>query len=149
MPLKEQLNSDLRESLRGQEEVRKGTIRLILSAIKNAEIEAGKPLDDAGVAEVLNRQAKQRRESIEIFGKAGRSDLVEKESAELEIILHYLPAQLSREETEAAVREVIAQVGAKGPADKGKVMGAAVARLRGKAEGSLINEIATELLTRA
>src|ERR1051325_11243980 len=102
MPLKEQLNSDLRDSLRGQEEVRKGTIRLILSAVKNAEIEAGKPLDDAAVAEVLSRQAKQRRESIEIFDKAGRSDLVAKESAELEIILHYLPAQLSREETEAA-----------------------------------------------
>ena len=147
MPLKDQLSSDLRDSLRGQNEVRKGTIRLILSAIHNAEIAAGKPLDDAGVNTVLAREARQRRESIEEFGKAGRSDLVAKESAELEVVLQYLPPQLSRPEIEAAVRPVIARIGAKGPADKGKVMGPIMAELRGKADGSLINEVVTELLS--
>jgi uncharacterized protein YqeY len=147
MPLKEQLNSDLRDSLRSQEEVRKGTIRLILAAIHNAEIAAGKPLDDASTNAVLAREAKQRRESIEEFGKAGRADLVAKESAELEVILQYLPPQLSREEIEAAVRQSISQVGATGPADKGKVMGPIMAQLRGKADGSVINEIVTEILS--
>jgi uncharacterized protein len=149
MPLKDQLSSDLRDSLRGQDEVRKGTIRLILSAIHNAEIEAGRPLDDAGVNAVLATQAKQRRESIDLFGKAGRTDLVAKESAELEVVLQYLPPELSREEIAAAVRPVIARVGAKGPADKGKVMGPVMAELRGKADGSVINQVVTELLSQA
>ena len=146
MPLKEQLNSDLRDSMRSQNEVRKGTIRLILSAVHNAEIAAGKPLDDAGINVVLAREAKQRRESIEEFGKAGRADLVAKESAELEVVLEYLPPQLSREEIEATVRPLIAQLGAKGPSDKGKVMGPVMAQLRGKADGSVINEVVTQLL---
>jgi len=148
MALKEQLNADLRESLRGQNEVRKGTIRLILSAIRNAEIAAGKQLDDAGLNGVLAREARQRRESIEEFGKAGRSDLVAKESAELEVVLSYMPPQMSRAEIEEAARKVIAQVGAKGPADKGKVMGPLMSQLRGKADGSEINEVVTEILAK-
>ena len=145
MPLKEQLNADLRDSLRSGDETRKGTIRMVLAAIRNAEIAAGKAFEDDGINGVLAKEAKQRRESIEEFGKANRQDLVDKESAELAVILAYLPAQMSRPEIEAAARKVIEQVGAKGPADKGKVMGPLVGQLRGKADGSEINAVVTDM----
>jgi uncharacterized protein YqeY len=144
--LKEQLNLDLRDAMRAGQEVRKNTIRLLLSALHNAEIQARHELDDAGVGAVLNREAKQRRESIEEFRKAGRGDLVAQEEAELAVLTTYLPPQLSREEIVAVVRRMLAQLGASGPADKGKVMGPIMAELRGKADGSEINAIVTELL---
>lgn len=146
MPLKDKLNDDLRDALRSRDETRKTTIRLALSAVHNAEIAAGAPLDEAGVTAVLAREAKQRRESIEEFGKGKRQDLVDKEQAELDILLTYLPRQLSREEIAAEARKVIAQVGASGPKDKGKVMPVIIGALRGKADGSEINAVVTELL---
>jgi uncharacterized protein YqeY len=146
MPLKEQLNADLRDSLRSGDETRKGTIRMVLAAIRNAEIAAGQQFEDEGITSVLTKEAKQRRESIEEFGKAKRQDLVDKESAELGIILTYLPAQMSRPEIEEAARKVIEQVGAKGPADKGKVMGPLIGQLREKADGREVNTIVTEML---
>ncbi len=149
MATKEELNADLRDSLRGRDETRKTTIRLILSAIRNGEIAAGKELDENGINTVLAREAKQRRESIEEFGKAGRSDLVAKEEAELAIVLHYLPPQLSRDEIVATARRVMGEVGARGPGDKGRVMGAIMGELRGKADGAEINAVVTELLAQA
>jgi uncharacterized protein YqeY len=146
LPLKDQLNDDLRDALRSRDETRKTTIRLALSAVHNAEIATGAPLDEAGVIAVLAREVKQRRESIEEFGKGKRQDLVDKEQAELDILLTYLPQQLSREEITAEARKVIAQVGASGPKDKGKVMPAIMGALRGKADGSEINAVVTELL---
>ncbi len=148
MTLKDRLNDDLRAALRARDEVRKSTLRLLLSAVHNAEIEAGRQLDDAGVTAAVAREVRQRRESIEEYGKGGRADLVARENAELELLITYLPPQLSREEIVAAARRIIAEVAAQGPADKGKVMPRIIAELRGKAEGGEINAVVTELLAR-
>jgi len=149
MALKQKLNDDLREALRSQDELRKTTIRLALSAIHNAEIAAGKELDDAGVTAVLAREVKQRRESIEEFKKGNRQDLVDKEQGELDILLTYLPQQMSREEIADVARRIIAETGATGPRDKGKVMPVIMNELRGRADGSEVNAVVTELLGQA
>jgi len=144
--LKEQLQRDLQDAIRQRDEPRKIAIRMTISAIKNAEIERGAALSEADVLTLVSREAKQRRESIAEFEKADRRDLVEKERAELEVLQSYLPAQVSRDEIAEAAREVIAEVGAGGPRDKGKVMPVLIGRLAGRAEGREINEVVTELL---
>jgi len=146
MSLKDTLAEDLKDAMRAGDEARKTAIRLVITAVKNAEVAAIKPLDDAGIIGVIGKQAKQRKESIDEFQKAGRQDLVDKEAAELRVLEAYLPAQMSREEIETDARAVIAEVGASGPGDKGKVMSALMPRLAGRAEGRAINEIVTELL---
>ncbi len=146
MSLKEQLANDLKDAIRQRDESRKIAIRMTTSAIKNAEIERGAALSEADVLTLVSREAKQRRESIAEFEKADRRDLVEKERAELEVLKSYLPAQVSRDEIAEAAREVIAEVGAGGPRDKGKVMPVLIGRLAGRAEGREINEVVTELL---
>ena len=157
MSLKDQLNADLRDAMRGGEETRKGTLRLLITAIRNAEIpgegantdSARVELDDEGVLEVIRREVKQRRDSIDAYSGAGRKDLVEKEEAELAVLTAYLPAQMSRDEIVAIAREIIQRVGATGPADKGKVMPVIMAELRGKAEGRDINAAVTDILSGA
>jgi uncharacterized protein YqeY len=144
--LKEQLADDLKDAIRQRNEPRKTAIRMATWAIKNAEVEKGAPLNDPDVLAVLSREAKRRKESIAEFEKGGRQDLVDKEQAELAVLQAYLPAQMSREEIAQAAREVIAEVGAAGPADKGKVMPVLIGRLAGRAEGREINEVVTELL---
>ena len=146
MSLKEQLANDLMDAIRQRDEPRKIAIRMTISAIKNAEIKRGAALSEADVLTIVSREAKQRRESIAEFEKADRRDLVEKERAELEVLQSYLPAQVSRDEIAEAAREVIAEVGAGGPRDKGKVMPVLIGRLAGRAEGREINEVVTELL---
>ncbi len=146
MSLKEQLANDLKDAIRQRDESRKIAIRMTISAIKNAEIERGAALSEADVLTLVSREAKQRRESIAEFEKADRRDLVEKERAELEVLQSYLPAQVSRDEIAEAAREVIAEVGAGSPRDKGKVMPVLIGRLAGRAEGREINEVVTELL---
>ncbi|HXH21842.1 MAG TPA: GatB/YqeY domain-containing protein [Dehalococcoidia bacterium] len=146
MSIKETMNRDLREALRARDETRKSTLRMALSAVHNAEIAAGGPLDDAGVMAVLAREVKQRRESIEEFRKGNRQDLVDREQAEIDVLMGYLPQQLSREEIVAEARKIIEQVGASGPRDKGKVMPVLMAQLRGKADGAEVNAVVTELL---
>lgn len=146
MSLKEQLADDLKDAIRQRNEPRKTAIRMATWAIKNAEVEKGAPLNDPDVLAVLSREAKRRKESIAEFEKGGRQDLVDKEQAELAVLQAYLPAQMSREEIAQAAREVIAEVGAAGPADKGKVMPVLIGRLAGRAEGREINEVVTELL---
>ncbi len=146
MTLLERLTADLKESLRQGDKLRSSVIRLAKAAIHNAEIAKGRPLEEGEVLEVLSRQVKQRRESIAEFEKAGREDLLSKEKAELSILLEYLPQQLSREEIAAAARQVIQEVGAQGPRDKGRVMGKLMPQLRGKAEGRLVSEVVDELL---
>lgn len=155
MALKDQLSSELKDAMRGGDALRRDVLRLLLTAISNTEIArvnvraegAGRQeLNDGEVLDVIQKQAKQRRESIEEYRKAGRTDLADTEQAELEILKAYLPQQLSREDIAGLVRQIIAETGASGPADKAKVMPQAVARMKGRADGRLINEIVMELL---
>ena len=147
MPLKEQLANDLKDALREGNESRKTAIRMTIAAIKNAEVAAGKQFNDADVIGIIGKQVRQRRESIEEFGKASRQDLVDKETAELHILQAYMPPSITREEIVAEARKVIEEVGAPpGRAEKGKVMQALMPRLAGRAEGREINEVVTELL---
>jgi len=145
--VRDQLRSDLRDAMRARDVPRRNTIRLLEAAIKNAEIDKrGQELDEADILAILQRQVKQRRESIEQFRQGGREDLAEQEELEIGIIEQYLPAQLSRDEIEARARAVIEQVGASGPGDRGKVMGMLMRDLRGEADGSIVNAVVGELL---
>lgn len=146
MSLKERLASDLKEALRQRDESRKTALRLLQAAVHNAEIAAGEPLSDAGILGIIQRQVRQRRESIEEFKRGGRPDLVAKEEAELAVLRSYLPPPLTPEELREAARQVIQQVGARSPADKGKVIPVLIAQLAGRAEGRDINAVVSELL---
>ena len=146
MTVKETLDIDLKDAMRQKDAIRRTVIRSLRSEIHNQEIEDHKELDDDGAIRVLAKQAQQRRDSIEAFGLAERDDLVQKEKAELAIILGYLPQQLTPDEVTEIVRSSIEQVGAQGPQDMGKVMGAIMPLVRGKAEGREVNRIVTEIL---
>jgi uncharacterized protein len=144
--LKDRIQADLTDAMRKREETRKSALRMLIAAIKNAEIEARQPLDDEAVAAVVQKQAKQRRESILEFRKATRDDLVQKEEAELVVLEAYMPQQAERAEIEAAARALVAETGASGPRDIGKVMPPLVKQFAGRADGRLINEVVRELL---
>ena len=146
MSLKEQLSADLKEAMRQRDDGRRDALRLALSALHNAEIAAGAELDDAGVQAVLAKEAKQRRESIEEFRKGGRQDLVDKEEAELAVLSGYLPQQAERAEIAEAAKRVMAELGASGPKDIGKVMPVLMQQFRGRADGRDVNEVVRELL---
>ena len=148
--VRDQLRSDLRDAMRAKDVARRSTIRMVEAAIKNAEIEKrGTELAENDILAILQRQVKQRRESIEQFTQGGREDLAEKERVEIAIIEAYLPQQLSRDDVEERARSVIEQVGATGPGDRGKVMGMLMKDLRGQADGSLVNAVVGELLAEA
>jgi uncharacterized protein YqeY len=149
MPLKEQLSNDLKDAMRASEEVRKSTLRMLISAINNVEVAGSerKELSDDQVMQVIMKQVKQRKESIDEFGKAGRQDLVDKEAAEMKVLEAYMPPQMGRDEIEAEARKAMGEVGATSPADKGKLMKVLMPRLSGKADGREINEVVTQLLT--
>lgn len=145
-PLRDRIAGDLREAVRARDEPRKSALRLLSAAIRNAEIEARGELDEGGILAVVQRQAKQRRESIDEFRRGGRDDLVEREELELRALAGYLPEPVAREELVEAAREAIAAAGASGPRDIGKVMPALVERFRGRADGREISAIVRELL---
>jgi len=149
MNLEEQLAHDLLDATRAGDDVRKRTLRMILAGVKNATIAARKPLDDEGVIIVLQHQAKMRREAMEQFERGGRADLVAAEQAELGVIETYLPRQLDQAEIEAEVRRQIASVGATGPGDVGRVTGATMKALAGRADGRVVNETVRRLLSGA
>jgi uncharacterized protein YqeY len=146
MSLKERLSDDLKQAMRERDQNRLIALRLLRSAIVNDEVASGHPLSDDEALAVVARQAKQRREAIEIFGAAGRQDLVAAEEAQLRVLQEYLPQQMSREEVEQAAREAVERVGASGPADLGAVMRDLMPRLKGKADGSLVNQVVREIL---
>ena len=148
--LKQKLNDDLRQSMRDRTETRTMTLRLLLSAIKYAEIKPDKQvvLSDPDILGVISKEIKQREDSIAAFKLGNRQDLVDKETAEMLILKAYMPEQLSRDAILAEVQKTIAEVGAKSLTDKGKVMGKIVAQLKGKADGKTINEIVTETLSK-
>ncbi len=144
--LKQKLNDDLRQALKGGDKRRSSVIRLIMSAVHNSEIAKRASLEDTDILGVIAKEAKQRKESIEAFKQGDRQDLVAQEEAELAILNEYLPEQMSRDEIITAARKVINEVGAQSPHDMGKVMGKLMPQLKGKAEGKVINEVVTELL---
>jgi len=144
--LKQKLNDDLKGAMKAGDAIRKECIRTILSDMNYAEIARQVKLTDPDILGVIAKQVKQHKESIEAFTTGSRPDLAAKEQAELAIIQAYLPAQVSREEVVAAAKRVIAETGAQGARDKGKVMPKLMAELKGKAEGKRINEVVTELL---
>ena len=146
MSLKDQIAADLKQALKEGDETRKRTVRLLMSAVHNAEIEKGAELDDGGILGLIAKQVKQRHDSAEEFRRGNRQDLVDKEESEAVILQAYLPPAMSREDVEAAARKVIAEVGAQGPRDMGKVMGPLTAQLRGRADGAEISAVVRELL---
>lgn len=146
MALLTQINTDLKESMKSRDKFRTETIRNLKSAIKYAEIEAGGALDDEGVLAVIARQAKQRRDSISEFKKADRTDLVEKEEAELAILETYLPDQLSQAEIRQKAQAVISELGVSGPKAMGQVMQQLMPQLRGRADGKVVSQVVRDLL---
>jgi len=144
--LLQKLKDDLKQALKNGDKARVSAIRLIIADVNNAEIDQGAPLDDGSVVGVIAKKVRQYKESIDAFSKGNRQDLVEKEESELAVLLPYLPQQMSRDEIVTAARQVIDEVGARGPSDKGKVMSKIMAQLKGKAEGREINDVVTELL---
>lgn len=144
--LQERLAVDLKESMKSGNKGRVSALRMMKAAIRNAEIAEGKSLDEAGVIEVLSREAKKHRESIAEFQKANRRDAIDKEELELGIIFEYMPRQMSREEISGLVSQVIGEVGAQSPKDKGKVMSRLMPQVKGKADGQLVNEVVTQAL---
>jgi hypothetical protein len=146
MNLKDQINDDLKTSMKSGDKFRTETLRMLKSAIKYAEIQAQHDLDDPGITGVIIQQAKQRRDSMAEFEKAKRNDLVEKEAAELKILETYLPAQLSETEIEARAKAVIAELGVTEAKGVGLVMKRLTTDLKGQADGKLINQVVRRLL---
>jgi uncharacterized protein len=144
--LQKRMTEDLKQAMKSGDTVKRDTLRLLLSSVKNAEGAKLASLDEGEVLSVVSKDVKRHLESIDAFKKGNRADLVAKEEAELKILQDYLPAQMSRDEVVKAAKEVIAAVGAAGPGDKGKVMQQLMPKLKGKADGKLINDIVTELL---
>ena len=134
MLLKDQITDDMKTAMRAKDAQRLGTIRLLLSAIKQKEVDERIVLDDVAVVAIVDKLIKQRKDSIEAFTKAARMDLADIETAELQVLTAYLPARLSADAVLAEVKTIVAEVGASGPSDMGKVMAAAKAKLAGKAE---------------
>jgi len=132
--LKERITEDMKAAMRAKDTERLGAIRMLTAAIKQKEVDERVELDDAGVVGIVDKLLKQRKDSIDAFQKANRQDLADKEQAEVAVLQAYLPARLSADEIAAEVKAIVAETGAKGPADMGKVMGAAKQRLAGKAD---------------
>ena len=147
MSLKEQITEDMKAAMRAKDSERLGTIRLLTAAMKQKEVDDRVELDDAMVVAIVDKLIKQRKDSIGAFTKANRMDLADKESAELKVLQAYLPARLSAEEVTAEVKAIVAVVGATGPGDMGKVMGAVKARLAGKADMGMVSAAVKAALT--
>jgi uncharacterized protein YqeY len=147
LKLIDQIQEDLKRSMKAKDGNRVSVLRFLLSSIQNREIEKKEALDDDEVLAEISSSAKRRRESIEAFKEGDRADLVEKEEAELAILQEYLPEQLSPDEIRGVVEEVVKAVGAASASDLGKVMKELMPRLRGRADGKLVNEIVRQVLS--
>jgi len=148
MGLKEQLKSDVTAAMKSGDKERRDVLRMLMAAIKQTEIDDRVELDDQGVQKVLTKQAKQRRESIADYEKAGRDELVAEEKAELVYIEAYLPQMMSREEVEKIASAIVADLGVTGPKAMGQVMGKLMPQVKGKADGRIVNEVVRELLSK-
>ena len=134
MSLKDQITEDMKTAMRAKDMERLGTIRLLQAAMKQKEVDERIELDDAGIVAIVDKLIKQRKDSITAFEGAGRQDLADKEKAEMAVLQAYLPARLSAEEVAVEVKAIVTELGASGPGDMGKVMGAVKAKLAGKAD---------------
>ena len=148
MSLKDRIQEDMKAAMRSGDKERLGTIRMLQAAIKQREVDERIVLDDAAVVGIVDKLIKQRKDSIAAFGQAGRTDLVDKETAEVAVLEAYLPQRLSAEQIAAAVGALVTELGASGPGDMGKVMAAAKARLAGQAEMALVSAAVKQALSR-
>jgi uncharacterized protein YqeY len=139
MSLKDQITEDMKTAMRAKDSARLGTIRLLQAAMKQKEVDERITLDDAAVIAIVDKLIKQRKDSVSAYVQANRQDLADQESSEIKVLEAYLPQRLSPEEIQAAVKAIVAQVGASGPGDMGKVMGAVKAQLAGKADMGLVS----------
>lgn len=148
MTLEQQLRDDLKQAMLAGEDVRKRTLRMALAAIKNEKVRVGGELDDEDIVVILQKEAKQRQETLEELTKIDRPALEASERAELEILQSYLPRQLDRDEIAAMARQIIADVGANSPRQMGQVMGILMPQLKGQADGKLVSQVVRELLNK-
>ena len=146
MLLKEQLTADMKEAMKNKEKERLAVIRMVRGAIRQQEIDGQKELGEEDVIAVISKEVKMRRDSIEEFQKGGREDLVEKTQAEIDVLLPYLPAQLSEDEVRELVKAAVEQTGAATPKDMGKVMGVLMPKVKGRADGKMVNTIVKSFL---
>lgn len=146
MDLRERLLADLQQAMRAKDVPRREAIRMVRAAIQNSEIALQRPLTEQEIQDVIAREIKRRNEALELFRKGGRQDLVAEEEAGLRVLAEYLPQQLSREEIVEIVRGIVRELGVSGPGAMGQVMRAAMAQLKGRADGRLINEVVREVL---
>ena len=149
MSLKDQITEDMKAAMRAKDTERLGTIRLLLAAMKQKEVDERVTLDDAAVIAIVDKLIKQRKDSISQFTAAGRTDLADKEGAELKVLEAYLPQRLGADEIDAAVRAIVVALGASGPGDMGKVMGAVKQQLAGQADMALVSAAVKRALTGA
>lgn len=149
MTMKERLDQDLRSAMLGHQAVRVSTIRLVKAAMQRAEIDKRGALEDEEVLGIIAREVKQRREAMAEFERGGRHDLVAQAREEMAVLAEYLPEQMGEEEVRALVIRAIQQTGAAGPRDMGKVMGALMPLVKGKADGKLVSRLVTEQLNKA
>lgn len=146
MSLQDRLRSDLKDAMRARDSHRKSALRMVLTGIQLAEVDAGHELEDVDIVELIRKEVKRREEALELMRDAGRDDLVEGEVTEVDILKAYLPKQMSEDEIRELAQEVIADVNAESMSDLGAVMGTIMPRVKGKAEGRTVNRIVRELL---
>ena len=146
MNLSERLIDDMKQAMKSQDKFKLTTIRMMRASMKNLEIDLKRPLEDNEVLDILSREIKIRKDSLQEFKKAGRDDLVTDLAAEIEIISQYLPEQLTEEEIQEIVRQTIQELGASSKADMGKVMSALMPKTKGRADGKLVNQVVQQFL---
>ncbi len=146
MTLRDRLEEDIRDSMRQRQQSRVDALRFLKFAVQAVEKERRETLDDPAMVEVVSKQVNDRRESVKAFRDGGRTELADKEAADLAVLEEYLPPQMSQDEIVALIREIAAEVGATGPRDRGKVMGRLMPQVRGKADGAEVNRLAGEIL---
>lgn len=149
MSLTEQLQADMKTAMRDGDATRRDTLRMAIAAAQNAAKDKRAPLSDDEALDVLTREVKKRRESIEAYQAAGRQDLADKEQAEVDILSPYLPEQLGEDEVRVLVREAIASTGAASPRDMGRVMGELMPKVKGRADGKLVSSLVNQELAKA
>ena len=146
MSLKEQLTADMKEAMKSHDKDRLAVIRMVRGAIRQQEIDGQKELSDEDVITVMSKEIKMRKDSIEEFKKGGREDLIAKTQAEIDVLMPYMPAQLSEDEVRELVKAAVAETGAATPKDMGKVMGVLMPKVKGRADGKLVNTLVRSML---